>query len=509
MSGIEEIKDFLEDCYDKPDQFVECAFPWGEGPLEGEFIRDWQMEYLVDWGREIRERGFDGRDAVPPVKFSTVSGHGSGKTVLCAWIVLFLHHTRPNSKGTVTAVTNDQLYTKTWNEVKRWHGISPDILGRMSRVFHSKNNMRIENLRSPGWFARAITAAPENATAIQGQHEKSGSSYYLIDEAAGVSPEIFKAMYGGLSQGEAHFHEFGNGTMASGEFHRHHHWEKGQWNTREINVLDVLPGNPWALEQVRIHGIDSDWVRVRVLGKFPSASDLQFIPYSWVRDCMRFDGELFLDEREALVVGVDVAKGGDWSVIYPRRGRVADGGKYPIDRWKSQETLEISDRASVMHERDRPDRFFVDDIGVGAGVTEQMRRNHLPVVQINGGRPSLDRHHFNIRAMVWGRMKAAIREGMALPSEGTDLGDALFSELTSIQYKIRSDERIILESKEDLEKRGYGSPDMADALAYTYFSPVVGRGAGLDPWDRDEGETSGHSGFTSVKRMLANRREGR
>ena len=474
---MSDVGRWLDDCYADFPKFIWEAFPWGEGELRDWRPRPWQLKFAEEVSWEIRGRNFNFVDAVKPIRFSTVSGHKVGKTVLCAWIILFLHHTRPYSKGTITAVTSDQLHTKTWMEVKRWHSMSK-VLRSISDVRSSKGNMRIENKRDPqNWFARAITAAPENATAIQGQHAEGGSSFYVIDEAAGVPAAIFEAMYGGLSSGESHIYEFGNGTEASGEFHKHHNQESHIWNCRSINALDVAPDNPWYNEQVDEHGLDSDWVRVRVLGKFPSASDLQFIPYDWVRDCMGMDFDY--DKQAALVYGVDVAKGGDDSVIYPRRGNVADGRHYRIERWKSRETLEVADRVSVMFQDHRPDMIFVDDIGVGVGCTEAMLRMNLPVIQVNGAKPSFDNHTANIRAMVWNRMKMRIRDGMSLPND-----EKLFTELTGVQYKYRQDGRIILESKEDMAKRGLGSPDAADALAYTFHTMIDKRGEYLDPWDR-------------------------
>ena len=46
-------------------------------------------------------------------------------------------------------------------------------------------------------------------------------------------------------------------------------------------------------------------------------------------------------------------------------------------------------------------------------------------------------------------------------------------ELTSIEYSHDSKDRLLLEKKEEIKKRGLPSPDYADALALTYAMPVI------------------------------------
>jgi phage terminase large subunit len=50
-------------------------------------------------------------------------------------------------------------------------------------------------------------------------------------------------------------------------------------------------------------------------------------------------------------------------------------------------------------------------------------------------------------------------------------------QLTSRQYGFDAHNRITLEKKADMKKRGLASPDIADALALTFAYPVAPRGA--------------------------------
>jgi hypothetical protein len=52
--------------------------------------------------------------------------------------------------------------------------------------------------------------------------------------------------------------------------------------------------------------------------------------------------------------------------------------------------------------------------------------------------------------------------------------DELHGALCSLGFKYRSNEQLLIESKDDLRARGMPSPDEADALSLTFFSGVYG-----------------------------------
>ena len=108
--------------YADPLGFVKYAYPWGApGLLEKyEGPDDWQRDFLIELGRQVRERNFDGTNPVAPIRMVVVSGHGVGKTVLCAWATHWIMSTRPRCRGTITANTFNQLATKTWAAVVSW-----------------------------------------------------------------------------------------------------------------------------------------------------------------------------------------------------------------------------------------------------------------------------------------------------------------------------------------------------------------------------------------------------
>src|ERR1039458_7525834 len=109
--------------YADPLGFVLMAYAWGEkgSPLENEEGPDANQEqFLIDLGAAVEARGFCGGDPVMPILMCESSGHGTGKSVLGAWIANWILSTRPHSIGTVTANTFKQLESRTWAAIRRW-----------------------------------------------------------------------------------------------------------------------------------------------------------------------------------------------------------------------------------------------------------------------------------------------------------------------------------------------------------------------------------------------------
>src|ERR1700740_1490185 len=68
---------------DDPLGFVQYCYPWGQGELFGAAGPDaHQRAFLAPLGNYVRQRNFDGRNPVMPVRMAASSGHGTGKSVL-------------------------------------------------------------------------------------------------------------------------------------------------------------------------------------------------------------------------------------------------------------------------------------------------------------------------------------------------------------------------------------------------------------------------------------------
>ena len=97
-------------------------------------------------------------------------------------------------------------------------------------------------------------------------------------------------------------------------------WRLIRWDSRTIDSRTCRFTNKTQLaEWVELYGENSDFVRVRVRGLPPAASDLQYIDNESVAEAQRRYVECLPDD--ALVCGLDVARGGgDHNVFCFRRG---------------------------------------------------------------------------------------------------------------------------------------------------------------------------------------------
>jgi hypothetical protein len=115
------------------------------------------------------------------------------------------------------------------------------------------------------------------------------------------------------------------------------------------------------------------------------------------------------------------------------------------------------------------------DMAFGAAVVERLRAmNFTNVHEVNfGGDSPEPRKDANQRAYMWRKSKEWLPTG-AIPK--TDV--RLETDLTGPGFHLDKKNRLVLESKESMQKRGVASPDDGDALALTFAAPVRVRFAG-------------------------------
>jgi hypothetical protein len=425
---------------------------------------------LDQLGVEIRKRGFNGRTAVEPIRFTTASGHGIGKSTLVAWLIKFILDTRPYAKGVVTANTSDQLRTKTWAELAKWNTIS--ITSHLWHYTSGRGSMSIYRVGEKDigqrWRCDAQTCREENAEAFQGLHAANSTPFYIFDEASGIPDKIFEARSGGATDGEPMIFDFGNPTRKSGFFFENtigkfrHRFIPRHIDSRTVKITNKGLITEWANDW----GEDSDFFKVKVRGVFPSAGSVQFISNDLVEDA--FVRPVPRDPGAPLVIGVDVARyGADSTVIYPRLGD--DARSFPYREFKGLDNVQVAEQVIKMVEDfkrlgKKPALIAVDGGGLGSGVVDILKRVGLDPLDVNFGSRPVDPKYRLRSDELWGRMRDGLQT-VALPK---DLD--LLSQLTQREYGFTQTGKMALESKEDLyERLGY-SPDKADALALTYAS---------------------------------------
>jgi len=484
--------------YDKPLEFVLFAYDWERDrslhvvklpeeyrlTYDSEFGPDaWACELLLELGRQVSERGFDGRTAVDAIRTAVSSGHGIGKSAITAWLGSYIMATRPNARGVVTANTASQLESKTWAEIGKWN--KRCVFGDWFNVTTGKGSMRMVMKDYPeSWRLDAQTCREENSESFAGLHAADSTPFYIFDEASAIPAKIWEVAEGGMTDGSPMWFAFSNPTRTATKFFECFNAQRHRWNTRQIDSRTCQITNKKQIEEwVADYGIKSDFVKVRVLGEFPSASSLQFIARDLVNDAQL--REVQEQGHEAYVIGVDPARfGDDSSVIWTRQGR--DARTFDPIRLKGADTMtlaaRVAEHANLLMHAGHFVIINIDGGGVGGGVVDRLKSIGFDINEVQFGGKAVDpRKWANKRAEIWGAMRDWLAGG-AIPRD-----ERLATDLTSVEYGYNAADAILLEKKESMKARGIASPDSADALAITFAVPVA-----VGPADRTHAGSHTH-----------------
>jgi hypothetical protein len=516
LTPEQELADAVAACYAAPLDFVMLAWDWQKDTTiqlcklpapwdlryESEYGPDaWSCEFLDHLGEQIKQRAFDGQHAVAPIREAIASGHGIGKSALVGWLACFLMSTRPHAVGTVTANTGPQLEAKTWAEIAKW--CKKSITGHWFEVTTGRGSMKMLHKQHPEtWKLYAQTCAKENSEAFAGQHAPTSTSFYLFDESSAIEDVIDEVSEGGLSDGEPMKFAFGNPTRNTGWFRNCFSRNAHRWGTRHIDSRNVQITNKTNItEMIEDYGIDSDRVKVRVRGMFPSQSVKQFISTADVDAATRVHLRIEQYSFAPKILTLDNAwEGDDEGVIGMRQGL-----KFNVMRTfaKNDNDVEVATMLARIEDEEKADAVFID-AGYGTGVVSIGRtlgRNwHL--VWFAGASP--DQGCLNMRAYMGNEVKKWLKSGGSIDGKDT----VLYRDLISPETVSRMDGKIQLESKKDMKARGEPSPGRADSLFLSFAAPVHAKHLqGLARSGVHDGTAREYDPFEYLTKVQANKPE--
>lgn len=482
-----KLADEISRFYADPLGFVLFAYPWDSDKAlqvvrlpepwnliyNSEYGPDaWACAFLDDLGRKVRERGFDGSHAVDAIREAIVSGHGIGKSAMVAWLVDWIMSTRPFAQGTVTATTAQQLRTKTWAQIAKW--TKKCITAHWFDVYTGMGTMRMQHKEHPDeWFCQAQSCAEENSEAFAGQHAANSTSFYIFDEASGVPDKIDEVSEGGLTDGEPMKFAFGNGTQASGWFPDCFKKMRHRWGTRHIDSRDVQLTNKKMLQEwIDDYGVDSDFVKVRVRGMFPSLGVAQFISTADVDAAfgrhLRAEQYNFAEK----ILTLDNAWEGDDEVVFGLRQGLHFQVLLTLP--KNDNDVEIANRLARFEDEHRADGVIID-LGYGTGVYSVGQTWGREWLLANFASESPDPGCLNLRAYMWKQSRDWLKKGGCIPKD-----QVLYDDAVSPTTVPRMDGKIQLESKKDMKRRGLPSPGRWDSLALSFAYPITRKPRGDD-----------------------------
>lgn len=412
-------------------------------------------------------------DIASSPRVSVRSGHGVGKTGTEAVTVLWFLTCFKYPKVICTAPTLQQLHDVLWSEIDKWRSKSP-LLQELLEWTKTYVYMKGYGKR---WFAVAKTAsAPEN---MQGFHEDN--MLFVVDEASGIEESIMEAILATLSGGNNKLLMCANPTRTTGTFYDSHHINRALYKCHRVSSMDSSRTNKENIAAfIKKYGAESNVVKVRVYGDFPTQEDDVFMPLPLVEAAV--GRELPDDDVGKITLGIDVARYGDDETIIAQNV----GGKVhlPVIAHGQNLMRTVGDIVITYRRllKENPTyrgviTAYIDDTGLGGGVTDRLQEvkreenlSRLEIVPINFAmRPPQDGSELkyaDITTYMWANVKAMM-EAQELSIENDE---ELVAQLTVRKYSITSNGRIVLERKKDMKERGIKSPDRADAVALSCYS---------------------------------------
>jgi phage terminase large subunit len=391
--------------------------------------------------------------------------NASGKTAVAAALVPWWLSAGPGSICVSTSSTERQLRKVLWREIAQRQ--------RAARhLFHGATVTDTEIFLSPSWFAIGIST--DEVEALQGFH--GSRVLVIVDEASGVSEDMFSAIEGLLAGGETRLLLLGNPLRTSGSFFDSFGKDAEEWHGIQISAYstpnftgEVVPravarklvSKKWA-ERAAKRGTESNEFRIRVLGEFPTESEDTVISLG---DLQTAQGQSF-EPGLPLVLGCDVARfGSDHSVIAVREGNRIRVVKSDNGRDLMATSGAVTDIARRLTKaRGHKPVVVIDDVGVGGGLTDRLTElGEFRIVGFNAGRRATrEREYPNKRSELWFRLSEA------LPVLDLDANDLeLAADLLAPTYSLSSSAQRVVEQKSMTRKRLRRSPDRADAVMLT------------------------------------------
>ncbi len=454
---------------------------WRTSPLA--FVRECLRIEPDEWQADVL-RDLEELDALASLRSAMVASKGPGKTTVLAWAMWWFMCTRPHPKVVATAITGDNLSDNLWAELAKWQRVSPFLMAAFTWKAES-----VEAKEAPAtWFMSARAwpkggSASEQADTLAGVH--ADHVMFVLDESGGIPSGVAAAADGGLANATpgsgrtALLMQAGNPTHLEGPLYEAATTDAARWRVHYVNGD---PDNPrrsprvdkgWARGLIEKWGKDSPIVLVNVYGRFPRSQANKLLgPDDVTAAVQRFVRPEDL-RPFAKVLGVDCARfGDDASVLTLRQGPACLRPK----ELRNLDTQQLAGQVSMVVGKHQPDAVFIDVGGVGAGVYDRLVALGTPnLYPVDFGSAATEADRFqNKRVEMWWTMADWVKASGCLPALAE-----LRRDLCAPTYHFTRDNRVGLESKEDMKKRGLPSPDYGDSLALTFAMPVhrVARGS--------------------------------
>lgn len=447
--GIEEAIGRFELWSSRPDVFVEEVL--------GIIPDVWQREVLQAFPSKPR--------------IAMKACKGPGKTAVLSWLAWNFLLTRFNPRIAAVSITGQNLADNFWTECAKTQQKSKLLTDNFTWT-----KTRIELKQSPNtWWMSARSWSKSATTSEQGDtlaglHEDN--VMLIMDESGGIPEAVSMAAEAILSSCvEGHIIQAGNPSDLNGTLYRACTRDKSLWHVVEITSDPDDPkrtprvSKEWAQQQIDLYGRDNPYIKVNILGQFPSAA---FNSLIGVDDVTAAQKRVYKPHEFALaprVLGVDVARqGADTSVIYPRQGLQA----YTPFIYRNIDGTEGANLVARKWKDWNADACFIDNTGgFGSSWVDNLQRLGYAPIPVHFSAKSENPRYYNKRTEMIFDLVEWIKGGGALPPDDANI----VAELTESTYTFKND-KLLLEPKELLKAKIGRSCDSMDSLALSFAAPV-------------------------------------
>lgn len=440
-------------------------------------------------------------------RVSVASGHKVSKSHTAAGVALWYYCSYDDARVVMTSTTARQVDQILWRELRMMRaraGLCVEC------KLENQTRSQIDQIQAPcehsslidgeiGELARTglksrdfrevVGFTAREAEAVAGISGRN--LLYIVDEASGVSQEIFEAIEGNRAGG-ARIVLFSNPTRNEGEHYESFHKKKNFYRSIRISSKEtpnyiagheVIPGlatRDWVDEKELEWGPDSPMFRVRVLGEHALAEDGKIFSIHVIVQAE----QRWLETPEAgrLYVGLDPAGetgSGDESVFSVRRGMRAimfRAYRGLNDEQHKTTLLQLLDEFRLP--RETPVVVLDRDGSIGSSLNGTLKsfletpdgKDKFELVSVR----SSDRAHTKPwlydrqRDELSANLESWFRDGGSIP-EDTKLAEELHAPfwVTQVNGKIK------VTPKNELRKELGRSPDRYDALALAVWEPLA------------------------------------
>lgn len=428
------------------------------------------------------------------------AGHGVGKSFLAALFICWWVDTRyPDCFVASTAPSTAQIGAIVWREVNNLK-IDIDRRFKAGLIDHTlpgyitSDHVWKTDQGIPIGFGRKPPEHRED-DAFQGLHARRGV-LAVGDEAVGLTEEMIDALGNITSTDVSRRFLICNPTNPASHLAKLFRDKPGNWTFHTINVLqspnfteerfetppevlEALADESFVDSKREEYGEGSPRWLSRIEGEF--AWDMGNTLFKAEDLAKGFDTEVVPADHLLPVLGVDVSrsKDGDTNTVYECLG----GRLRFVDEWNDPNAMNTARRVHEVALARGVSEVRIDGAGLGGPIADAVRELSLgkyEVIEILGGNASPDRNRwYNFRAwMFWDFQDRLSKGQIDVDVEDSQLSD----ELMGIEIKQRSAgvDNLLLESKEDMRKRGVRSPNRADAAAYAVADLEAWTG---NPWN--------------------------